>query len=163
MEIDVEQLARTLGEMLLARGWHVTCAESCTGGGIGAAITAIAGSSDWFGAGFITYSNAAKQQFLGVPEDTLASHGAVSQPVVEAMARGALDRAGADMAVAVSGIAGPGGGTPGKPVGTVWIAVATHQDTVAQCRHFTGDRARVRSLTVEAALESLIQQAKNTV
>ncbi|HEY9101890.1 nicotinamide-nucleotide amidohydrolase family protein, partial [Chitinimonas sp.] len=119
-----QPLAEQLGKALLARGWRVTAAESCTGGGIASAITDIAGSSGWFDMGWVTYSNEAKQRLLGVAPTTLAEHGAVSEPVVREMALGALQAAGADLAVAVSGVAGPSGGTPAKPVGTVCLAIA---------------------------------------
>jgi nicotinamide-nucleotide amidase len=119
-----ETLAADLGRRLLARGWRVTTAESCTGGLVAGAITAIAGSSDWFDRGFVTYSNAAKRELLGVPEAVLAAHGAVSEPCAVAMAEGALVRSGAMLAVAVTGIAGPSGGSEEKPVGTVCFAWA---------------------------------------
>src|SRR5690606_6844774 len=117
-------LAAELGGALADRGWQIATAESCTGGGIAAAITAVAGSSAWFEAGFVTYANRIKTQVLGVDGAILTAEGAVSRAVVEQMARGALTAAGADLAVAVTGIAGPDGGSPGKPVGTVWFAWA---------------------------------------
>ena len=158
MNNSVEKLATELGQLLLAKGWRVTCAESCTGGGVAQAITAVPGSSRWFETGFITYSNGAKQQQLGVSEDTLANHGAVSEAVVLEMAAGALASAGADIAVAVSGIAGPDGGTPEKPVGTVLFAWQC-RDAVGMAReqHFAGDRQQVREQSVICALQGLIQ------
>ena len=144
-----------LGDALRARKQTVALAESCTGGLIAAALTDVAGSSDWFGWGFVSYANAAKQAMLGVRADTLAAFGAVSRETVLEMAGGARSRASADWAVAVSGIAGPGGGSPGKPVGTVWIAVAGPDGVAAECRLFAGDRAAVRAQTVEAALALL--------
>ena len=121
MTNNLIQLAQQLGETLQRLGWQVTCAESCTGGGIGYAITSTSGSSSWFKSGYITYSNEAKHSLLGVSEQTLIDHGAVSQPVVEQMALGAAKAAGANVAVSVSGIAGPDGGSAGKPVGLVWF------------------------------------------
>lgn len=150
------ELAAQLGQMLKQRGWRVTCAESCTGGGVAAAITAIAGSSDWFDAGFVTYSNAMKQQLLKVSVDTLNSHGAVSQKVVEQMANGAIVLAGAEVAVAVSGIAGPDGGSADKPVGTVWFAWAGPGRLVTKLCLFSGDRAAVQEQAVVEALRGLL-------
>jgi nicotinamide-nucleotide amidase len=163
MQTPTFTLATDLGAALLARGWQVTCAESCTGGGIAAAITDVAGSSAWFGAGFVTYSNRHKQQLLGVSQASLDSDGAVSKAVVVEMASGALRLAGADIAVAVSGIAGPQGGSPDKPVGTVWIAWVTAAASSAECFLFPGDRAQVRSQTQIAALEGLLRLATTTV
>ena len=120
----VEPEVLALADALRRRGWHLATAESCTGGLIAAACTAVAGSSDWFERGFVTYSNAAKTEMLGVDPGLIAAHGAVSDAVAQAMARGAVERAGVDLGVAVTGIAGPGGATPGKPVGLVWLAVA---------------------------------------
>ena len=119
-----EDCVQALAAVLKQRGWQLATAESCTGGLIAAACTAVSGSSDWFDRGFVTYSNAAKTELLGVDAAMLHEHGAVSEPVVLAMAQGALARSGCDLAVAVTGIAGPTGATPGKPVGLVWLAVA---------------------------------------
>ena len=152
-------LAQRLGDALLAQQARVTAAESCTGGGIAEAITRIPGSSAWFEAGYVTYSNEQKTAQLGVPAELFASVGAVSREVVEAMARGARQRSGARFAVAVSGIAGPDGGTLDKPVGTVWLAWADGQQVHAQRFQFTGDRAAVRRQSVEAALVGLIRLA----
>jgi nicotinamide-nucleotide amidase len=149
-----------LAALLLARGERLVTAESCTGGLIAACCTELAGSSVWFDRGWVTYSNEAKTELLGVPAELLAEHGAVSEPVALAMARGALAHmpagGGADWAVAVTGIAGPTGGSPAKPVGTVWIAWA-HRDGAAhaQCHRFEGDRAAVRAATVDHALAGL--------
>ncbi|MFT6790976.1 MAG: nicotinamide-nucleotide amidase [Cellvibrionaceae bacterium] len=157
-------LASQLGDALAAKQWRVTTAESCTGGGIAQAITAIPGSSGWFEQGFVTYSNRAKQQLLGVNKDTLKRSGAVSAPVAEAMATGALRLAQADVAVAVTGIAGPGGGSTEKPVGTVWIAWTTGKKTNSQCFFFSGLRHQIREKTVSKALKGLIDiVSKNTV
>lgn len=159
-----EALAARLGAALRARGETVTCAESCSGGMISAALTDIAGSSGWFGYGFVTYSNQAKQQLLGVSGATLAQYGAVSEQTVREMAAGARRRAGADWAVAVSGIAGPGGGSPDKPVGTVWFGLAGPDDTAeAWVSRFDGDRAGVRRATVLLALERLCQRVEQAV
>lgn len=153
----LDALAARLGENLQARGEQVTTAESCTGGGIAEAITRVAGSSAWFEAGFVTYSNRQKHLQLDVPMALFECNGAVSEAVVSAMARGAQARSGARYAVAVSGIAGPGGGTPDKPVGTVWLAWRDGERAYAGCRHFTGDRAAVRRQTVECALVGLLR------
>jgi nicotinamide-nucleotide amidase len=147
-----------LADALRARGWRLVTAESCTGGLIAAACTALAGSSDWFERGLVTYSNAAKTELLGVPAALIEAHGAVSEPVARAMAAGALVRSGAQLAVAVTGIAGPGGAVPGKPVGTVWLAWGGSDSLQATCLHLPGDRAAVRSATVAAALQRLLAQ-----
>lgn len=149
--------AEQLGERLLTAGLTVTTAESCTGGGIAKAITACAGSSQWFEFGFVTYANRAKQQLLGVRETSLSNHGAVSEAVVKEMAQGALAVSGADLAVAVSGIAGPDGGSPEKPVGTVWFCwLRRGGDPLARCFQFEGDRAEVRARAIEAGLTGLL-------
>jgi len=135
----------------------VSTAESCTGGGIAEAITRIAGSSAWFEAGYVTYSNRQKTRQLGVPEALFGQVGAVSQEVVEAMVKGAQLASGARFAVAVSGVAGPGGGSADKPVGTVWLAWSDGQQVVSERRQFDGDREAVRRQTVIAALEGLLQ------
>jgi len=152
-----ETLAGELGRALLARGWRAATAESCTGGLVAGAITSIAGSSDWFERGFVTYSNEAKQEMLGVPQALIEAHGAVSEAVVRAMAEGALAMSAAHCAVSVTGVAGPGGGTAAKPVGMVcfgWAAVRVAP--VVATRHFSGDRTAVRAAAVEAALAGLI-------
>lgn len=155
---QTECLAAQLGQQLLARGEWLATAESCTGGLIGAALTDIAGSSQWFGFGYITYSNQAKQHLLGVAAETLAQEGAVSERTVREMAEGARTRSGADWSIAVSGIAGPGGGTADKPVGTVWFAIAGPDGfSEAMVRQFNGGRAEVRAQTVETALKRLTQ------
>ena len=152
-------LAQRLGDALLAQQAQVATAESCTGGGIAEAITRIPGSSAWLEAGYVTYSNTQKTAQLGVPAELFASVGAVSREVVEAMARGAQQRSGARFTVAVSGIAGPDGGTPDKPVGTVWLAWADGGQLYAQRFQFAGDRAAVRRQSVEAALLGLTRLA----
>lgn len=151
-----EPAVLALASALRARGWKIAAAESCTGGLIAAACTAVAGSSDWFERGFVTYSNEAKVELLGVAAALLQAHGAVSAEVARAMAEGALAHSHADLAIAVTGIAGPSGATPGKPVGTVWLALA-RAGTAAQVELLTlaGDRAAVREQTVRHALQRL--------
>ena len=154
------QWVAPLAEALRARGWRVAVAESCTGGLVAATCTALAGSSDWFERGFVTYSNAAKTEQLGVDAVLITQHGAVSEPVVRAMAEGALARSAADIVVAVTGIAGPGGGTAEKPVGLVWLATARRGTAVrAERLQLSGDRAAVREQTVAAALARALQLA----
>jgi nicotinamide-nucleotide amidase len=153
-------LAAALGGALESRGLKVATAESCTGGLIAGAITDVAGSSAWFERGFVTYSNEAKIDLLGVRAETLAAHGAVSEETACEMAAGALGRSRADLAVAVTGIAGPSGGTPQKPVGLVWLAWSRRGGTVTgAAHHFSGDRAAVREATVVAALQGLLDLA----
>jgi len=147
-----------LAQLLLHRGWFLTTAESCTGGLIAAACTDLAGSSNWFERGFVSYSNAAKSELLGVDAALIERHGAVSEPVVRAMAVGALAHAHAQVAIAVTGVAGPGGGSPEKPVGTVWLAWATPTGLSSEVRHFAGDRAAVRQATVHHALTRLTER-----
>jgi len=157
MDKILESLAHALGQRLCQRNLTLVTAESCTGGWIAKAITDIPGSSGWLERGFVTYSNAAKQELLGVPPETLAQHGAVSEATVTQMALGALAHSPADVAIAVSGIAGPDGGTPDKPVGTVWLAWALPGQEVRTRREcFPGDRDTVRRQTVRLALEVLI-------
>ena len=152
---DLEALALTLGRELEKRRWRLAVAESCTGGWIAKAVTDVAGSSQWFEGGIVAYSNAAKIGLLGLSGDMLAAHGAVSEETVCAMAEGARSRFAADIAVAVSGIAGPGGGTADKPVGTVHFAWAEPSGVTAARRIFAGSRETVRRLTVALALERL--------
>jgi nicotinamide-nucleotide amidase len=153
------ELAVRVGAALKSRASMLASAESCTGGWIGQAVTMVPGSSSWFDRGFVTYTNDAKRQMLGVSADSLRRYGAVSETVVREMARGALIRSQAQIALAVSGIAGPDGGTADKPVGTVWIAWAG-EDGVAAEQHFvfSGDRDAVRRQSVIAALEGLLQR-----
>ena len=148
--------ARALLDRLRTRGATVATAESCTGGLIAAALTEIPGSSDVVDRGFVTYSNAAKSEMLGVDPALIAAHGAVSEPVARAMAEGALARSDATLAVSVTGVAGPGGGSADKPVGTVWFGLAARgQATWSERRVFPGDRAAVRQATVLHALALL--------
>jgi nicotinamide-nucleotide amidase len=156
---SITHQAEQLGAQLKALGAQVSTAESCTGGGIAEAITRVAGSSAWFEAGYVTYSNTQKTAQLGVPSGLFAEVGAVSREVVEAMARGAQERSGADFAVAVSGIAGPDGGSAEKPVGTVWLAWAAGEELWAERCLFAGDRCEVRRRTVERALQGLLRLA----
>lgn len=153
--------ARELGEVLAARGLILVTAESCTGGGIAMAVTEVAGSSAWFDRAFVTYSNQAKTEMLGVPAALIAEHGAVSEAVVKAMAQGAIQASRADLAVAVSGIAGPGGGSADKPVGTVWFAwMRRGGQARSACLRFAGERSAVRTQAITVALEGLIAEAR---
>ena len=157
MSTDDDALVLPLAAALRARGWRLATAESCTGGLIAAACTSVAGSSDWFERGFVTYSNEAKSELLGVDAALIAAEGAVSESVVRAMAEGALAHSPADLAVAVTGIAGPGGGSASKPVGLVWLALAQRGGAVAAERlQLGGDRAAVRAQTVQIALARLL-------
>jgi nicotinamide-nucleotide amidase len=153
----LSQLADNVGQQLQQHQWKLATAESCTGGWVSQVITDIAGSSNWFDRGFITYSNQAKQDMLNVPESVLNQHGAVSEATVLAMVQGAIQNSQAQTSIAISGIAGPGGGTQDKPVGTVWIAWAIVDKYVAKSFHFEGDRQQVRFQAVEAALKGFIQ------
>jgi nicotinamide-nucleotide amidase len=153
-------LATRLGAMLQRLGWRVTTAESCTGGLVAGAITDVAGSSEWFERGFVTYSNDAKTEMLDVRVDTLAAHGAVSEETAREMVAGALERSSATLAVAITGIAGPSGATPGKPVGLVCFAWGRRGGAVrSSTRQFLGDRAAVREASVLIALDGLIELA----
>ncbi len=159
MQDDLQALAWTLGARLGAAGLSAATAESCTGGWIAKLITDIPGSSGWFERGFVTYSNQAKQDLLGVGAATLDAHGAVSEATVREMAAGALARSNAAVSVAVSGIAGPGGGTPDKPVGTVWLAWAVRGAAVtAERRLFAGDRDAIRRQAAARGLQGLIER-----
>lgn len=144
-------------DLLLKKGWMLATAESCTGGMISAACTDLAGSSAWFERGFVTYSNEAKNELLGVDAALIAVHGAVSEEVARAMASGALGHSRAQVSVAVTGVAGPTGGSAAKPVGTVWFGFALPGRLVSEVRRFDGDRAAVRSATVQHALQRLLQ------
>ena len=149
-----------LGEQLRARGAMLATAESCTGGLIAAVCTSVAGSSDWFERGFVTYSNAAKTEMLGVDATLIAAHGAVSAEVVRAMAEGALRHSSAHLAIAVTGVAGPSGGTPAKPVGTVWFALAQRGAAAeAELLQLGGDRTAVREQTLAFALQRLLARS----
>lgn len=156
---QLQQLSRRIGEQLKKRQATVTAAESCTGGWLAKVFTDISGSSAWFERGFVTYSNEAKQQMVGVQDTTLQQHGAVSEQTVREMATGAAKAAAAEYAIAVSGIAGPEGGTPDKPVGTVWFAIVGPEGRVlAQRKIFSGDRDAVRRQSVAWALQTLLDE-----
>ncbi len=162
-DVHLQQLAQAVGDRLLARTETLVTAESCTGGWIAKACTDVAGSSRWFEGGVVAYSNALKATLLGVSEGLMAQHGAVSEPVARAMAAGALARTGGTVAVAVSGVAGPEGGTVDKPVGTVWLAWAWRERdgslrSEARCERFPGGRDEVRRRAVRCALERLLAE-----
>ncbi len=157
MDTELLTSAQALAETLTAAGLTLATAESCTGGGLAEVLTTLPGSSLWFERGFISYSNLSKREMLGVKTETLARHGAVSEPTARVMAEGALTHSPADLAVAITGIAGPGGGTEAKPVGTVCFAWASRKHaTRATTLHFPGDRAAVRRQSVSAAIEGLL-------
>lgn len=160
--LELEQTILSLGSALKARGLMLATAESCTGGLVAGALTAVSGSSDWFRGGVVAYSNGVKAKLLSVPEEALMAHGAVSEAVVLAMARGALDALDAQVAVAVSGVAGPTGGTAEKPVGTVWIAWAWPGGEQAERYLFPGDRETVRRVTVEQAIKGLAARVERS-
>jgi len=163
MDHELERLSQDTGDWLASRGHTLATAESCTGGWIAEVITATSGSSAWFDRGWVTYSNEAKQQMLGVRADTLAAHGAVSEAVVREMAEAAIARSNASHAIAVSGVAGPTGGSPEKPVGTVWIAWARRDGlTLTELQHFEGSREAVRRQTVVRALAALPELPSTT-
>jgi nicotinamide-nucleotide amidase len=163
VEVAVNELDPTLAAdvaalaaALKARGWMLATAESCTGGLIASACTSLAGSSDWFERGFVTYSNDAKRELLDVPADLIARHGAVSEEVARAMAEGALARSPATIAISATGIAGPGGGSAAKPVGTVWLGLAVRgRPATATPLQLHGDRASIRRQTLASALRAL--------
>ncbi len=159
MDKELEDLSVRVGTALLERKLMLACAESCTGGWVSEVITATGGSSQWFERGFVTYSNAAKQEMLGVRADTLREHGAVSEPVVVEMAAGALRRSHTQAALAISGVAGPTGGSPGKPVGTICFAWVLRGGTpTTETMRFSGDREAVRKQSVVHALQGLLRR-----
>lgn len=158
MDADLLALVCALATKLRERGWTMASAESCTGGLIAAACTELSGSSDWFERGFVTYSNAAKTDSLGVPAALVGERGAVSEPVARAMATGALAHSAAHCALSVTGVAGPTGGSADKPVGTVWFGWCTPVGVATEHRHFDGDRAAVRAQAVRHALAGLLQR-----
>lgn len=154
----IESLSARVGKALASRALTLATAESCTGGWVASAVTAVAGSSAWFDRGFVTYSNAAKHEMLGVSPDTLAANGSVSEATIREMAFGALALSEADVSAAISGIAGPHGGTSEKPVGTVWLAWAARDGEYrSRCARFEGDRENVRRESVQAALAGIIE------
>ncbi|MET4576894.1 nicotinamide-nucleotide amidase [Ottowia thiooxydans] len=152
----MNEIVQALAAALRARSWQLCTAESCTGGLISGACTDLAGSSDWFDRGFVTYSNQAKSDLLAIPMALIDQHGAVSEPVARAMAEGALARSRAQVSIAVTGVAGPGGGSAEKPVGTVWFGWCVNGETTSECKRFDGDRAAIRAATVEHALRCLL-------
>jgi nicotinamide-nucleotide amidase len=152
----VEPQVIELGDRLRARRWRLATAESCTGGLLAAACTSVAGSSDWFERGFVSYSNEAKSELLGVPATLIAAHGAVSEQVARALAEGALRAAPVQLAASVTGIAGPGGGSADKPVGLVWIAWGGAAGVSTERLQLTGDRGAIRARTVQAVLQRLL-------
>lgn len=158
-QAQTAEINQKIAAALRQRGWLLATAESCTGGLIAAACTDLAGSSDWFERGFVSYSNAAKTELLGVPATLIAAHGAVSEPVVRAMAEGAIARSHAQVSIAVTGIAGPSGGSAEKPVGTVWFAWCIGSATTSERQRFDGDRAAVRAQTVAHALVGMLVRA----
>jgi nicotinamide-nucleotide amidase len=159
VEVLVVNEVGQLAQALKAKGWMLATAESCTGGLIAAACTDIAGSSEWFERGFVTYSNEAKTELLGVDAALIEAHGAVSEVVARAMAFGAVRHSHAQVGVAVTGVAGPGGGSKDKPVGTVWFGFSVDGLLTSETRRFDGDRAAVRAATVRHALRRLIELA----
>jgi nicotinamide-nucleotide amidase len=157
-ERDTPALVALAADLLQKKGWMLCTAESCTGGLIAGACTDLSGSSAWFERGIVSYSNAAKVELLGVPEQLIAAHGAVSEEVVRAMAEGAIARSRAQVAVAVTGVAGPTGGSPEKPVGLVWFGWSIGGVLSSEQRLFPGDRAAIRAATVHHALQTLVRQ-----
>ena len=153
---EIDTLTQRLAALLQQKHWMMATAESCTGGLIAGACTDLAGSSAWFERGFVTYSNEAKTELLGVPATLIEANGAVSEPVARAMAEGAVARSHAQVGVAVTGVAGPGGGSPEKPVGTVWFGWSVGGELRTERRWFEGDRAAVRAATVHHALQTLV-------
>lgn len=151
-------LPMLLAERICHLKWQMATAESCTGGKIAAHCTDLAGSSAWFDRGFVTYSNAAKAEMLGVPRELIELHGAVSEPVARAMALGAVYRSQAQVSVAVTGVAGPSGGSPDKPVGTVWLAWCIDGLVETEIQHFEGDRSQIRQATTQHALQGLMSR-----
>ena len=156
-ELTVPVLTEHLADLMIERKWLLASAESCTGGLISAACTDLAGSSNWFERGFVTYSNQAKTELLGMDAALIAAHGAVSEEVARAMAAGAIARSRAQVAVAVTGVAGPTGGSRAKPVGMVWFGFMLAGQCSSEVQHFDGDRAAVRLATVQHALHRLVQ------
>lgn len=154
---DINELATQVGSVLKSQGLILATAESCTGGGVAQAITEVAGSSEWFECGFITYSNASKADMLDVPEALIVRYGAVSDEVAQAMAEGALANSNATITLSTTGIAGPGGAVPGKPVGTICFAWAMAHRTFSERLVFQGDRHTVRQLTVAHSLTGLLR------
>jgi nicotinamide-nucleotide amidase len=161
LNAEIDTIVPALADAMRRAGLKIATAESCTGGLIAAACTTVAGSSDWFERGFVTYSNEAKTEMLGVAPALITSHGAVSEPVARAMAEGAIAHSRAQLAVAVTGVAGPSGGSPSKPVGTVWLAWArSGRPTQSELLKLDGDRRAIRERTVQHALQRLLDAAQ---
>ena len=156
-ETSIEELVQQLATKLIEKGWMLATAESCTGGMIAAACTDLAGSSQWFDRGFVTYSNEAKTEMLGVPAEMIAKHGAVSEEVVRAMAEGAIRHSRAQVSIAVTGIAGPGGGSVEKPVGTIWVGWCVGENLTSFLLQLNGNRRHIRHLVTQSALNWLIK------
>ena len=157
----VNPVVLELAEIFLKNQWRLSTAESCTGGLVAASITALAGSSDWFERGYVTYSNEAKSQDIGVKAQLIQQHGAVSEEVAKAMAKGAKQSSGADVALSITGIAGPTGGSVEKPVGTVWFAWALHDERIiSEKKIFSGDREAIRSQACDYSLSKLLELSK---
>jgi len=154
--MNANDLTKTLAQMLLSRNWTVSLAESCTGGLVCATLTELAGSSEWFERGYITYSNEAKTECLDVPAELIESHGAVSEPVAKAMAEGARINSGSNVAISITGVAGPSGGSAEKPVGTVCFGWTTEDQALTKTMKFLGDRKMIRQQATEFALAELI-------
>ncbi|GAB2697088.1 nicotinamide-nucleotide amidase [Aliiglaciecola aliphaticivorans] len=155
---SIDLMAQQLGQQLQQKGWTISCAESCTGGGVAFAITSVAGSSEWFKQSFVTYSNEAKHDLLGVRQEVLISFGAVSAQTVEQMASGCAQKSHAEVGVSISGIAGPDGGTEDKPVGLVWFGFYINGDIFTEKQIFSGDRHEVRLQAIEFALKQVSQR-----
>ena len=163
MNPQLLSLSEAVGKFLSEQGLTLACAESCTGGWVAAVVTATAGSSGWFDRGYVTYSNQAKEEMLGVPAATIANHGAVSEETARAMAAGALEHSSAGVALAITGVAGPGGGSPGKPVGTVCFSWCRRgEPATSETRHWSGDRETVRRQALMHALNGLIGRLEAT-
>lgn len=158
IEEDLQKELEELGRKLVAKGWMCATAESCTGGLVGAACTSVPGASQWFAGGVTSYANAVKANVLGVEAEVLAQHGAVSEAVVRQMATGACKALGVQVSVSISGVAGPGGGTPLKPVGTVWLGFCVNKIVDAEQWHFFGNREEIRALAVAHAVRGLLQR-----
>ena len=154
--MNATDLTKTLAQILLSRNWTVSLAESCTGGLVCSTLTELAGSSEWFERGYITYSNEAKTECLGVPAELIEAHGAVSEQVAKAMAEGARINSGSNVAISITGVAGPSGGSADKPVGTVCFGWTTENQTLIKTMRFNGDRQMVRQQATEFALTELI-------
>ena len=153
-------MIETLAQKLLSRHWRIATAESCTGGGLAQLLTSIPGSSSWFECGFVTYSNESKSEMLGVKKDTLERYGAVSEQTAREMAEGAIKNSHSNVSVAITGVAGPDGGSAEKPVGTVWFAWCIAGEIFSECKHFEGDRASVREQAIVFAVQDFLKHTE---